>query len=68
MRNKYIVKQNPKNLLWYILGDCGKFLMPVSDGYENKEDAVQWMQGQHRADSDAKVSTLNALDKTKQLD
>ena len=68
MKNKYIVKQNPNNLFWYVLGDCGKFLMPVSDGYENKENAVQWMKGQHRADSNASGSTSNSLDGMKQLD
>lgn len=68
MTNKYIVKQNPNSLLWYVLGDCGKFLMPVSDGYEEKDDAVRWMKGQHRADSDAKGLISNALDRTKQLD
>lgn len=68
MQNKYIVKQNPKNFLWYVLGDCGKFLMPVSNGYENKEDAVRWMEGQHLADSNARGSISNALDRAKQMD
>jgi hypothetical protein len=68
MSDKYIVNQNPKNLLWYVLGDCGKFLMPVSDGYKDKEDAVRWMKGQHRADSNARGTASNALDRTKQLD
>jgi hypothetical protein len=68
MKNKYIVKQNPKNALWYVLGDFGKFWMPVSNGYENKEVAVRWMNGQHRADADARRLVSNALDRTKQLD
>jgi len=68
MKNKYTVKQNPKNFLWYVLGDIGKYLMPVSDGYENKQDAIRWMKGQHRADADARQLTSNSLERIKQLD
>jgi hypothetical protein len=54
--------------LWYVLGDIGKYLMPVSDGYENKQDAIRWMKGQHRADADERQLTSNSLERIKQLD
>ena len=39
---KYIVRQNPSDKLWYALGSVGKYYMPVSDGKKNKRDAEKW--------------------------
>lgn len=67
MKNKYIVKQNPHNLLWYVLGFCDLW-MPISSGFKSKQKAVRWMKGQHLADADARRLVLGVLDNTKQLD
>ena len=51
---KYIVKQNPSDKLWYALGRAGKYLMPVSSGYKSRAEAEAFAKKQPMADRAAK--------------
>ena len=48
---EYIVRQNPKDKLWYAMGYVGNLqYMPVSDGFRRKLQAVKWAKGQKKVD------------------
>ena len=51
---KYVVKQNPSDKLWYVLGNVGKYFMPVSSGYKSKAQADAYAKKQPKADAAAK--------------
>ena len=50
----YKVAQNPQDKLWYALGSVGKYWMPVSSGYKNKNEAEKFAKGQSTVDQAAK--------------
>lgn len=57
---KYIVRKNPNDDLWYVLGSIvdrtgnKKFFIPVSEGYKAKIQAMRHKDIQPRIDADAK--------------
>ena len=54
----YKVEQNPKDKLWYVVGDIKQgsktYWMPVSKGYKNKKEAEAFAKKQPKADKAAK--------------
>jgi hypothetical protein len=57
-RDQYIVKQNPNDKLWYVLGDIDAgsktYWMPVSQGFKSKAQADAYAKKQPMADKAAK--------------
>jgi hypothetical protein len=61
MRQQYKVAQNPKDHLWYVVGNCGDgYWMPVSDGFVKRSEAIVLISHQIQADKAARLE-LNAL-------
>jgi hypothetical protein len=67
-KNKYIVKQNPKNKAWYVLADCLGYLMPISDQMKTREQALRWATRQLDVDRAAQIEVKGSLVTSCQLD
>ena len=65
--NQLIVRQNPKNKSWYVLGECLGYWMPLSEPMKSKAQAIRWAKGQGRADADAKGEVSGALSASNQI-
>ena len=66
-RQLYIVKQNPRDRAWYVLGECLGYWMPVSGAMKSKSAAERWAEGQHKADSNANHEVNGALSASNQI-
>jgi len=67
MKSQLLVKQNPSNKAWYVLGDCCGYWMPISSPMKSKSQALRWAKGQAIADADARREAVGALSKNNQL-
>ena len=49
--SKHIVRQNPKDKKWYVLGHVGdNQWMPISDPFRGKAQAQKWARSQSKVD------------------
>jgi len=67
MRNQLLIKRNPSNKSWYVLGECLGYWMPISSPKSSRAEAVKWAKLQHLADSDARRESNGALNPSNQL-
>ena len=67
-KNKYVVKQNPKNKAWYVLADCLGYLMPVSEPMKTSEQASRWATRQVDVDLASQIEVKGSLVASGQLD
>lgn len=65
--NELIIRQNPKNKSWYVLGECLGYWMPLSNPMKSKDQAIRWAKGQKLVDADARREVSGALSASNQI-